>query len=175
LKQIDHDLSQVAETIDAIVAADKELRVRADIPMSIPGIAKGTACAILTDIPELGQMAGKQAAKLAGCAPISRQPQMRFLATIENGFKTAPDQYRYSADCFAIACRAMVDLRLSVSAGLHSKSPHAYCRKNSTSAVPYFRGEITKRYPLPGKSAPENHFSAPPATLRRAMRDVVHD
>ena len=73
LKQIERDLSQVAEVIDAIVEADKELRVRADILTSIPGIAKVTACAILTDLPELGTLSGKQAAKLAGLAPISRQ------------------------------------------------------------------------------------------------------
>lgn len=65
LKQIEGDLSQVA--------ADKELRVRVDILTSIPGIAKVTACAILTDVPELGCLGGKQAAKLAGLAPISRQ------------------------------------------------------------------------------------------------------
>ena len=32
------------------------------------------------------------------------------------------------------------DLRLSVSACLHSKSPRSSCRENSTSAAPYFRG-----------------------------------
>lgn len=73
LKQIDRDLSQVAETIDAIVETDKELRARSDILTSIPGIAKVTACAILTDMPELGHLSGKQAASLAGLAPISRQ------------------------------------------------------------------------------------------------------
>lgn len=59
--------------IDAIIKADKDLRTRADILTSIPGIAKVTACAILTDMPELGNLSGKQAAKLAGLAPISRQ------------------------------------------------------------------------------------------------------
>lgn len=39
----------------------------------VAGIAKVTACAILTDMPELGKLSGKQAAKLAGLAPISRQ------------------------------------------------------------------------------------------------------
>ena len=73
LKQVERDLSQVAEAIDAIVAADNELRVRADILMSIPGIAKITAYAILTEMPELGHLSGKQAAALAGLAPISRQ------------------------------------------------------------------------------------------------------
>ncbi len=79
LKQIERDLSQVAEAIDAIVAADKELRVRADILISIPGIAKITACAILTEMPELGGLSGKQAASLAGLAPISRQSASRGL------------------------------------------------------------------------------------------------
>ena len=73
LSQIERDLSQVADLVDTIIAADEELRAKADILVSIPGIAKVTACAILTDMPELGQLSGKQAAKLAGLAPISRQ------------------------------------------------------------------------------------------------------
>ena len=86
LKQIERDLSQVADLIDAIVAADTDLRARADILTSIPSIAKVTACASLTvplmiskkitvgpGMPELGHLSGKQAAKLAGLAPISRQ------------------------------------------------------------------------------------------------------
>jgi transposase len=59
--------------VDTIIAADEELRAKADILASIPGIAKVTACAPLTDMPELGELSGKQAAKLAGLAPISRQ------------------------------------------------------------------------------------------------------
>lgn len=73
LRQIERDLTQVSEVINAIVAADEDLAARAEILTSIPGIATVTACAILTDLPELGQMTGKQAAKLAGLAPISRQ------------------------------------------------------------------------------------------------------
>jgi transposase len=66
-------VAQRHEVIDAIVAADKDLAVRAEILTSIPGIAKITACAILTEMPELGHLSGKQAAALAGLAPISRQ------------------------------------------------------------------------------------------------------
>jgi len=33
------------------------------------------------------------------------------------------------------------DLRLRVSAWLHSESPHASCRENSTFAARYFRGD----------------------------------
>jgi len=57
LKQIENDLSQVADTINAIVEADKKLRARAEILTSIPGIASVTACAILTDMPEPGRLA----------------------------------------------------------------------------------------------------------------------
>jgi len=73
LTQIERDLSQVAEAIDDIVAADVDLSARAEILTSIPGIAKVTACAILTDMPEPGHLSGKQAAALAGLAPLSRQ------------------------------------------------------------------------------------------------------
>ena len=34
------------------------------------------------------------------------------------------------------------DLRISVSAGLHSKSPRSSCRENSTYAAPYFQGGL---------------------------------
>jgi len=43
MKQIERDLSQIADAIDAIVVTNNDLRQRADILMSIPGIAKVTA------------------------------------------------------------------------------------------------------------------------------------
>ncbi len=44
-----------------------------EILVSIPGIPTVSATAILVDMPELGQMSGKQAAASAGLAPMSRQ------------------------------------------------------------------------------------------------------
>ena len=73
LRQIERDMAQIDETIAAIFAADEDLAARADILASIAGIAKVTAFALLTDMPELGSLTGKQAAALAGLAPISRQ------------------------------------------------------------------------------------------------------
>jgi transposase len=72
-RQIERDLSRIADLVDTIIAADEELRAKADILASIPGIAKVTACAVLTDMPELGKLSGRQAATLAGLAPVSRQ------------------------------------------------------------------------------------------------------
>ena len=48
------------------------------ILVSIPGIAEATAFAMLIEMPELGSLDGKQAASLAGLAPISRQSTQVF-------------------------------------------------------------------------------------------------
>jgi transposase len=73
LRQIERDLAQINATTEATVVADKDLAARAEILTSIPGIARITAFALLTDMPELGRLSGKQVASLAGLAPISRQ------------------------------------------------------------------------------------------------------
>jgi len=72
-QQIARDLARVDATIEAIITADRTLSQKADILISIPGIAKITAYAMLIEMPELGSLSGKQAASLAGLAPISRQ------------------------------------------------------------------------------------------------------
>lgn len=73
LRQIERDIAQIDAAIEATIAADKTLSQRANILISIPGIAKITAYAMLVEMPELGTLSGKQAACLGGLAPISRQ------------------------------------------------------------------------------------------------------
>lgn len=73
LRQIERDITQIDAAIETTITADKVLSQKADILVSIPGIAKITAYAMLVEMPELGSMSGKQAASLAGLAPISRQ------------------------------------------------------------------------------------------------------
>ena len=58
----------------AIIAADEGLCARFEILISIPGISRISATALLAEMPELGQMTGKQAAALAGLAAMSQQP-----------------------------------------------------------------------------------------------------
>jgi len=57
----------------ALVASDPDLVHRSEILVSIPGISTTSAMALLADMPELGALGGKQAAALAGLAPLSRQ------------------------------------------------------------------------------------------------------
>ena len=73
LRQIARDMAQLDAMIERVVSADKNLSDNINILTSIPGIAKVTAVAVLTEMPELGSLSGKQAASLAGLAPMSRQ------------------------------------------------------------------------------------------------------
>jgi transposase len=73
LQQVERDLARIDTAIEVIITADKILSKKAGILISIPGIAKITAYAMLTEMPELGTLSGKEVASLAGLAPISRQ------------------------------------------------------------------------------------------------------
>ena len=73
LALIDTQLAEIDATITAMIVQDPALAKRLDILISIPSIGPATAFALLIDMPELGTLDNKQAASLAGLAPISRQ------------------------------------------------------------------------------------------------------
>ncbi len=73
LAQVEKHLEQIDHAIMELVTQDEQLLARFEILTSIPGISKVTAFSMLIEMPELGTMSGKQAACLAGLAPISRQ------------------------------------------------------------------------------------------------------
>ncbi len=56
-----------------LVTSNQTLAERLVILTSIPGLGEATAVAILADMPELGEIEPKQAASLAGLAPIARE------------------------------------------------------------------------------------------------------
>lgn len=79
-RQARQRLTQIAQQIDdldqharVIIAADPVLQNRLEILTSIPGIGEATAIALIADMPELGQLDEKQAASLAGLAPVARE------------------------------------------------------------------------------------------------------
>ena len=73
LKQIERQLEAIEKTILALIKADPGLAGRFDIVTSIPGVSDITAFALIIDMPELGTLEAKQAASLAGLAPVARQ------------------------------------------------------------------------------------------------------
>jgi transposase len=65
LKQIDAELDQLLQVTPA-------LHAKAKLLISVPGIGQVTANALLTELPELGELNRRQTARLAGLAPINR-------------------------------------------------------------------------------------------------------
>lgn len=65
-------IARLEAMIEAAISADPLLARRRDILCSIPGIGAVTATALISDMGELGQITGKQAAALAGLAPHAR-------------------------------------------------------------------------------------------------------
>jgi len=72
LLHIKQQLAVIDAAMAEIVAADPELVARFDILLSIPGLGRISALAILIEMPELGTIENKAAASLAGLAPIAR-------------------------------------------------------------------------------------------------------
>lgn len=73
LRQIERQLATIEAEIERRIQADPELARRFAILLSIPGIARVSAFTLLIEMPELGIMDAKQAASLAGLAPVARQ------------------------------------------------------------------------------------------------------
>ena len=73
LKQIGNQIAAIDEHCRQLIAAEPELARKFDILISIPGVGETTAIALVVDMPELGKLEARQAASLAGVAPVTRQ------------------------------------------------------------------------------------------------------
>ena len=73
LQHIERQIAAIEAAILARIEADQTLAQRFAILTSIPGVSRLTAFALLIAMPELGALDGRQAASLAGLAPVARQ------------------------------------------------------------------------------------------------------
>lgn len=73
LRHIKSDLETIEKEMLVLIRSEEKTAQDFDILVSIPGIAKITAAAILVEIPELGTLKPKAVASLAGLAPHSRE------------------------------------------------------------------------------------------------------
>jgi len=73
LAAIDRQIRQIEQAMHARIEADPELARKRDILISIPGIAERSAFALLTGMPELGDLNSQAAGALSGTAPRTRQ------------------------------------------------------------------------------------------------------
>jgi transposase len=73
LDQIDRHIQSLDAAISQTIIADPQLARRHQILTSIQGLGTLTANQLIATIPELGSLDNKQAASLAGLAPVARQ------------------------------------------------------------------------------------------------------
>ena len=73
LEQIDRHIEALDAEIAKLIAGDAALARRHQILTSIAGVGTLTANQLIATIPELGILENKQAASLAGLAPVARQ------------------------------------------------------------------------------------------------------
>jgi transposase len=71
LKQIEAQIADIDHEQAALVAQQDSLKARLAILVSIPGLGIVSALAMLIDMPELGTLEARQAASLAGVAPVT--------------------------------------------------------------------------------------------------------
>lgn len=73
LAWIGAEMNEIDGMLDTLLRADESWREKLDILTSVPGVGNKTACALLTEIPELGALTVKSSAALGGLAPIIQE------------------------------------------------------------------------------------------------------
>lgn len=68
---LDQQIAGLEAQIEKTIASDEDLSVTACILRSVPGIGPVASTMLIAEMPELGQITGKQAAALTGLAPIA--------------------------------------------------------------------------------------------------------
>lgn len=92
LMQIERQMAEIEGELQTLLRQCPHRARAYDILRSIPGIGEVAAGAILIECPEIGTMAPKQVASLAGLAPVTRQSgQWRGKAFIQGGRKFLRD------------------------------------------------------------------------------------
>jgi transposase len=82
-------LQEIDQQIEQRIEADDSLRQKVALLTSVPGVAMATASALLTEMPELGKLNRREAARLAGLAPVNRDSgKMRGKRMIGGGRRT---------------------------------------------------------------------------------------
>ena len=73
IADIEKTVEKVDSQIDALVASRQDLRDRAELLQTVPGVGRITASTILHDCPEIGNLSNREIAKLAGLAPMANE------------------------------------------------------------------------------------------------------
>ncbi|MCL6417943.1 transposase, partial [Aestuariirhabdus sp. Z084] len=72
LKAFEKEIAWVEDRLDKAVEKEASWSAKKQLLLTVPGIGNTLAYTLLADFPELGTLTNKQAAALAGLAPINR-------------------------------------------------------------------------------------------------------
>lgn len=72
IKTFDMELKKIEDTLTHLIDQSPNLKQKADLLQTMPGIGQTTAMALIGDLPELGSLNRRQIAALVGLAPINR-------------------------------------------------------------------------------------------------------
>jgi transposase len=73
VKALEKELASLDADIDDAVRGSPAWRVKEELLASVPGVGPVIARTLIAELPELGQLGGKEIAALAGLAPFTRQ------------------------------------------------------------------------------------------------------
>ena len=77
LRLLQHEVEGIETAIARRIASSKDLRDRAALLRTAPGVGPVSATALLAEMPELGTLTPRQVAALAGLAPMARDSGLR--------------------------------------------------------------------------------------------------
>lgn len=77
LRLLQREIEGIETAIARCIAASKDLRNRAALLRTAPGVGPVSATALLAEMPELGTLTPRQVAALAGLAPMARDSGVR--------------------------------------------------------------------------------------------------
>lgn len=121
LKRIEQEIEAIINAIMARIEGDPVMAQRFAILSSIPGLGPIATMTLIIEMPELGQLDAKQAASLAGLAPMTRQSgQWTGKARIIGGRKDLRDALFMPA---LVACRHNADLAAKYQALITAGKP----------------------------------------------------
>lgn len=77
LRLLQREIDRIEAAITRCIAASEDLRTRAALLRTAPGVGPVSATALLAEMPELGRLTPRQVAALAGLAPMARDSGLR--------------------------------------------------------------------------------------------------
>ncbi len=108
LQFLSEEMKVIEAEIAAMIEQDDDWSKRVEIVESVPGIGKSSAIALVTEVPELGDLENKQAASLIGVAPITRRSGKYVGVSSIQGGRPHPRQVLYMCALSASRCNPLL-------------------------------------------------------------------